>query len=66
MARKPVGKSVDTLQPPAGRRRLQDARARLQGARTGRLLIDALQASPHREIDIEPCRCAMPVRDVEL
>jgi prevent-host-death family protein len=39
---------------------------RLQGARTGKLLIDALQASPHRHIDIEPSRSVMPVRAVKL
>lgn len=39
---------------------------RLSGARTGQLLIDALQASPHREIEIEPPRSAMPVRAVKL
>ena len=39
---------------------------RLKGARTGELLIEALQASPHRQIDIEPRRSAMPVRAVKL
>ena len=39
---------------------------RLKGERTGQLLIDALQASPHRDAEIEPRRSAMPVRDVEL
>jgi prevent-host-death family protein len=39
---------------------------RLKGARTGELLIEALQASPHREIEIEPSRGAMPVRAVKL
>jgi prevent-host-death family protein len=39
---------------------------RLQGQRTGQLLIDALQASPHRATDIEPSRSAMPVRAVKL
>lgn len=38
----------------------------LAGKRSGQLLIDALQASPHRDIEIEPLRSAMPVRDVEL
>ena len=38
----------------------------LKGERTGQLLIDALQASPHRAIEIEPCRSVMPVRDVVL
>ena len=39
---------------------------RLQGQRTGQLLIDALQASPHRGIEIAPLRSAMPVRAVKL
>ena len=39
---------------------------RLEGARTGKLLIEALQASPHRELEIEPLRSAMPVRALEL
>lgn len=39
---------------------------RLSGRRTGQLLIDALQRSPHRQIDIAPPRSAMPVRDVKL
>jgi len=39
---------------------------RMKGARTGELLIEALQASPHRQIEIEPRRSAMPVRAVKL
>lgn len=39
---------------------------RLKGERTGQLLIDALQASPHRDVEIEPRRSAMPVRDIRL
>jgi len=39
---------------------------RLKGNVTGQALIDALQASPHRDIDIEPARAAMPVRAVVL
>ena len=39
---------------------------RLKGDMTGQSLIDVLQASPHRELDIEPKRGAMPVRDVIL
>ena len=39
---------------------------RLQGGRSGQLLIDTLQASPHREIEIAPARSGMPVRDVVL
>ena len=39
---------------------------RLEGARSGDLLVKALQASPHRDIEIEPRRSAMPVRAVKL
>ena len=39
---------------------------RLQGSRSGQVLIDALQASPSRDIEIEPVRAPMPVRDVSL
>jgi prevent-host-death family protein len=39
---------------------------RLAGEQTGKALIDALQASPYREIEIEPERAVMPVRDVVL
>lgn len=39
---------------------------RMKGAQTGEVLIEALQASPHRQIDIEPSRSAMPVRAVKL
>jgi len=39
---------------------------RLKGARTGELLIEALQASPHRQIEVESRRSAMPVRAVKL
>jgi prevent-host-death family protein len=39
---------------------------RLQGERTGEMLIEALQACPHREITLAPRRSAMPVRAVKL
>ena len=39
---------------------------RLQGNVTGNALIEAMQASPHREIELEPRRTPMPVRDVPL
>jgi prevent-host-death family protein len=38
----------------------------LRGKRTGRSLIDALQSSPRRKVEIAPGRGRMPVRDVEL
>jgi len=37
---------------------------RLKGDLTGEALIAAMQASPHRDIDIEPRRTPMPVREV--
>jgi prevent-host-death family protein len=39
---------------------------RLKGERSGDALIGAMQASPYRDIDIEPGRGAMPVPGVEL
>lgn len=39
---------------------------RLKGTRTGKVLIEALQASPHRQVEVEPRRSAMPVRAVKV
>lgn len=39
---------------------------RLLGKLTGMALIQAIQSSPHREIEIEPGRTPMPVRTVTL
>jgi prevent-host-death family protein len=39
---------------------------RLKGSATGRALIEAMQASPHRDVEIAPRRGTMPVRDVSL
>jgi prevent-host-death family protein len=39
---------------------------RLQGEHTGAALVEAMQVSPHREIELEPKRGPMPVRDVGL
>lgn len=39
---------------------------RLKEERTGQALIDAMQASPHRDVDLAPPRGPMPVRDVKL
>ena len=39
---------------------------RLKGDFTGEALIAAMQASPHRDIDMEPRRVPMPVREVSL
>lgn len=39
---------------------------RLKGSLTGAALIEAMQASPYREVEIEPQRGALPVRAVDL
>jgi prevent-host-death family protein len=39
---------------------------RMKGDLTGQALIDAMQASPHRNIAIEPRRARMRVRDIAL
>jgi len=39
---------------------------RLQGDLSGAALVAALQASPYRELDIEPARSRLPVRGVGL
>jgi prevent-host-death family protein len=39
---------------------------RLQGNRTGRMLIEAIQSSPCRDMELEAPRATMPVRDVVL
>ena len=39
---------------------------RLQGNRTGRDLIDVMQASPSPDVELDVSRAPMPVRDVEL
>jgi prevent-host-death family protein len=39
---------------------------RLKGDLTGEVLIAAMQAGPHPDVDIEPRRTPMPVREVSL
>jgi prevent-host-death family protein len=39
---------------------------RLKGNLTGEVLIEAIQSSPHRDIEIAPTRGPLPVRDVPL
>jgi prevent-host-death family protein len=39
---------------------------RLKGDLTGKALVAAMQASPYRNIEIEPERARMPVREVAL
>jgi hypothetical protein len=53
-----------TPAPPTKSPRLEFCR--LKGDRTGVALVAALQASPYREIDIEPKRERLPVRGVKL
>ena len=43
-----------------------EAFRRLCGGLTGAALIAAAQASPHRDIELEPARFPLPVRDVTL
>ncbi len=43
-----------------------DARPAMAKKRTGADLIAAIQRSPYRELEIEPERYRMPVRDVTL
>lgn len=43
-----------------------DQYERLAGGRTGAELIAALQASPYPDIELEPQRLALPVREVKL
>lgn len=38
----------------------------LKGGETGQALVEALQSSPHRALDLEPGRVGTPVRDVSL
>ena len=44
----------------------EDLRIRSAGLPTGSDLIAAMQASPYREIDLEPGRTRLPVRDVSF
>ncbi len=39
---------------------------RLKGEKTGQALIEAIQSSPRREIDLTPARSAMTVRGVTV
>lgn len=39
---------------------------RLRGDRTGQALINVMQSSPHRDLEIEPRRASLSVRDVLL
>ena len=43
-----------------------DEYRRLKGEFTGQALIDMLQASPHRDVEIAPPRATAPVRDINL
>ena len=39
---------------------------KLKGSHTGQALIDAILASPYRDVSIEPARMSLPVRDASL
>lgn len=39
---------------------------RLKGERSGETIVAAMQASPLRDIELQPGRARMPVRDIEL
>lgn len=39
---------------------------RLKGDRSGEALVAALQASPYRDVEIEPERGRMPAREIDL
>jgi hypothetical protein len=52
-----IMQALKTAPPPP-------AVVRPRGDRTGADLIAALQSSPYREIEIEPARYSLPVRDV--
>ncbi len=75
-----MGKASSEVSALPGYWVLQDAKARfselvviaaedfrrLQGHKTGRDLIEAIQSSPHRDPELEVSRASMPVRDVLL
>jgi hypothetical protein len=39
---------------------------RLAGERSGQALVEAMRASPHRDVSIEVSRARLPVRDIAL
>ncbi len=43
-----------------------DASRDRKGLRPGNMIVAAMQASPFRDIDLEPGRGEMPARDVDL
>jgi hypothetical protein len=59
MIRMPKSKMTKASNP---RRRVRDRKGDLMGE----VLIAAIQASPYRDIEVEPRRPRMPVRDVTL
>jgi hypothetical protein len=58
MTRIPKSSKTKTTRP--------DEFHRLKGDLTGEALIAVMQASPHRDIDTEPRRAPMPVREISL
>jgi len=50
----------------ARKRHAEPLAAQSAPPRTGRELVEIMEASPLRDIDIEPARFHLPVRDVKL
>ena len=48
---------ADVLMPPT---------KKTSSPRTGAAIVEAMQASPYKEIDLEPERFVMPVRNVDF
>ncbi|MBM3553343.1 MAG: hypothetical protein FJX45_16710 [Alphaproteobacteria bacterium] len=66
MARKPKSRRKRLVYGAADRSVAAEAFRKLKEERTGEVLVAAMENSPFREIDIEPKRKAMPVREVNL
>ena len=63
-----LGRGDDSGGVPLNRPRVDfpTVNRRLKGDLTGEVLIAAMQASPHRDVEFEPRRADMPVREVFL
>jgi hypothetical protein len=55
---------IDALKSAPSAR--QESSQKARSGRTGSALVAAMQASPFREIEIEPARIPMPMRDLAL
>ncbi len=66
-----LGRHVDLIEEPSPARRVQQEIDRdrvlvLAPDRTGQALVDAVAASPHRDISLRPPCARLPARDVDL